>query len=411
MAWKKLYMKGKYLKKGNGFSTGLMNSLLHKRFMFEWFSYDGFYTDRQGEIRDGNERRIYMEVIEILKSGIEKGCSDIFVVPGCPVSMKINGIVLPFSDEKVRASDAEEILHDIYKIENNRSMDTLLKTGDDDFSFSLKGTGRFRCNAYRQRGSLAAVLRVVAFGLPDPEAMQIPDGIMDLSQRRKGLVLITGPAGSGKSTTLACMTDQINRERNAHIITIEDPIEFIHLHNKSIVSQREISQDTESYNTALKAALRQAPNVLLLGEMRDFETIQTALTAAETGQLVLSTMHTLGAAKTIERIIDVFPENQQQQIRTQLSITLEAVVSQQLIPGVGGGLEPAFEIMFTNSDIQNMIKEGKCHQIDNAVCSGASQGMTTMDAYIMDLYKKGKISRENAVMYSMHPEIMIKKLG
>jgi len=255
------------------------------------------------------------------------------------------------------------------------------------------------------------VLRVVSLDLPDPGEMHIPQEVLDLAAVKKGLVLVTGPAASGKSTTLACVIDRVNNTRRGHIITIEDPIEFIHPHRMSVVSQREIEHDTDSYQIALRAALRQAPDVILLGEMRDFETIQTALTAAETGQLVLSTLHTVGAAKTIDRIIDVFPANQQQQIRIQLSMVLRAVVSQQLLPTLDGGLEPAFEIMVANSAIQNMIRDGKAHQMDNVIFSGADEGMRSMDADILRLYRSGCVSAETARLYASNQELMKKALG
>ena len=234
---------------------------------------------------------------------------------------------------------------------------------------------------------------------------------MGLSRIKNGMILVTGPAGSGKSTTLSCLIDRINQEKSGHIITIEDPIEYIHSHRKSLVSQREISHDTENYEVALRAALRQTPNVILLGEMRDFETIQTALTAAETGQLLLSSLHTVGAAKTIDRIVDVFPAGQQEQIRVQISMVLRAVVSQQLLPVIGGGLEPAFEIMIVNPAIQNMIREGKVHQMDNVIYAGAEAGMRTMDNDILRLYREGKITRDTALTYAVNPDILERKLN
>lgn len=352
-----------------------------------------------------------MDLIAILKEAINKKGSDIFIVPGCCISMKINGTMIPVTDEKIMPEDSMNLLKQIYEMENNRNIDKLMSCGDDDFSFSIKGIGRFRCNAYKQRSSLAAVLRVVSFELPDPKKLNIPDIIIDLYKEKNGMILITGPAGSGKSTTLACIIDRINRELTDHVITIEDPIEFLHLHRKSIVSQREISHDTDNYTTALRAALRQAPDVILVGEMRDLETIQTALTAAETGQLLLSTLHTVGAAKTIDRIIDVFPANQQQQIRVQLSMVLRAVVSQQLIPTVDGKIEPAFEIMVVNNAVQSMIRESKVFQIDNVIYSGAHQGMCTMDSDILRLYNAGRITKQNALLYAANPDVLKKKLG
>ncbi len=351
-----------------------------------------------------------MNVTELLKLAIDKNSSDIFIVSGCPISAKIDGKVERLSEQRLTPEDTQTLLREIYELDFRREMEPLLRHGDDDFSFSVSGLGRFRCNAYKQRGSLSAVLRIVSFSLPDPDILSIPPAVMELAQRQRGLVLITGPAGSGKSTTLACMIDKINCNRHNHIITIEDPIEYLHSHKKSIVSQREISHDTDGYPQALRAALRQAPDVILLGEMRDFETIQTVLTASETGQLVFSTLHTVGAAKTIDRIIDVFPADQQQQIRIQLSLVLQAVVSQQLIPSVSGGLLPVFEIMTVNSAIRNMIRESKVHQINNVIFAGAAEGMQTMDSDILRLYREGKISRENALLYSTDWESMKKKL-
>ncbi|NLZ81549.1 MAG: PilT/PilU family type 4a pilus ATPase [Clostridiales bacterium] len=349
-------------------------------------------------------------MIDILKTAVSKEASDVFIVSGCPISIKANGLIQPLDTIKLNFKDTQDLINQIYKLYDLGDMNQLLETGDDDFSFSISGFGRFRCNAYKQRGSLAAVLRLVKFELPKPKDLHIPAIVMDLYKKQRGLILVTGPAGSGKSTTLACMIDEINENTHKHLITIEDPIEFIHPHKKSIVSQREILQDTKGYNHALRAALRQSPDVILLGEMRDFETIQTVLTAAETGQLVLSTLHTVGAAKTIDRIIDVFSASQQQQIRVQLSMVLQAVISQQLIPTTSGGLVPAFEIMVVNSAIRNMIRESKIFQMDNVIYSGASEGMITMDTDILRLYNEGTISKENALLYCSNQDLMSKKL-
>ena len=245
---------------------------------------------------------------------------------------------------------------------------------------------------------------MITFDLPDFRNLNIPQVVIDISRMTKGFVLVTGPAGSGKSTTLACIIDQINKTRNVHVITLEDPIEYLHRHNQSVVTQREIGLDTESYVTGLRAALRQAP-------MRDEETIKTALTAAETGHLVISTLHTVGAANTIDRIIDSFPPAQQEQVRAQLSMVMQAVVSQQLIPKVEGGVVPAFEVMFFNNAIRNLIRESKIHQIDNIIATSQEEGMITMDNSLIKLFKDGKISRENAVIYSSNGELMEKKLA
>lgn len=352
-----------------------------------------------------------MQLTEMLKEAVEKGASDIFIVSGLPLAYKINNSNQNQSEEKLYPDATRRMILEIYELASQRDPKRLLEKGDDDFSFSLVGVSRFRVSTYKQRGSLAAVIRVVKFDLPDPVQLGVPQTVLDLGRLKKGLVLVTGPAGSGKSTTLACMIDLINRSRNCHVITLEDPIEYLHSHKKSVVSQREISNDTESYVTALRAALRQAPNVILLGEMRDYETISTALTAAETGHLVFSTLHTVGAANTIDRVIDAFPPNQQPQIRVQLSMVLQAVVSQQLIPAKDGSVAPAFEIMKVNGAIRNMIRESKVHQIDTVIYSSAGEGMISMDASILELYRQGKISAEEAMTCAAAPAALAKKMG
>lgn len=352
-----------------------------------------------------------MDIVEILKEAVNKNASDIFIVVGLPITYKINGHISTCDSEELSPAETEEMLTGIYELASNRKIDDFINCGDDDFSFGLTGVSRFRVSAYKQRGSLAAVIRVVNFDLPRPEEIGIPDTVLNLSGRTKGLILVTGPAGSGKSTTLACLIDRINSERHNHIVTLEDPLECLHRHKKSIVSQREVSSDTESYVTALRAALRQSPDVILLGEMRDYETISVAMTAAETGHLVFSTLHTVGAANTIDRIIDAFPPNQQHQIRIQLSMVLQAVISQQLIPTIDKNVAPAFEIMIATSAVRNMIRESKIHQIDTVIQSSSQDGMVTMDASIAKLYKSGRISGKNALMYSQNPDTLQKKLG
>ena len=251
-----------------------------------------------------------MSIVDTLATITKAGASDIFIVAGRELTYKLNGRMYTEGESRLMPADTEALIRDIYEL-GHRDMTRLDETGDDDFSFALGGVARFRINAYKQRGSLSAVIRVITFHIPKPEELGIPEKIISLSEKKKGLVLITGPAGSGKSTTLACMVDHINSTRESHIITLEDPLEYLHPHKKSIVSQREVVSDTESYLTALRASLRQSPDVILLGEMRDSDTISVAMTAAETGHLVLSTLHTVGAANTIERIIDAFPPNQQ----------------------------------------------------------------------------------------------------
>lgn len=275
----------------------------------------------------------------------------------------------------------------------------------------MPGLSRFRVNAYRQRSSLASVIRVITFDIPKASEKNIPDSVIRLADFKSGLVLVTGPAGSGKSTTLACMIDHINQTREDHIITLEDPLEYLHRHEKSIVSQREIYTDTESYVTALKASLRQSPDVILLGEMRDHETMETAMTAAETGHLIISTLHTLGSANTIDRIIDVFPPEQQRQIAVQLALILRAVVCQQLVPSVSGKLLPVFEIMTVNPAVSTMIRDNKIHQIDGTISTSASADMVSMDQSLTVLYRSGKITKETALSYAANPEALRRKLG
>lgn len=307
-------------------------------------------------------------------------------------------------------ADTESFLRQIYHMANDRNFDSFLETGDDDFSFSIPGLSRFRVNTYRQRGSLAAVIRVIAFELPDPDVLNIPEDVMSAADFTKGMVLVTGPAGSGKSTTMACIVDRINHSREGHIITLEDPLEYLHRHDKCIVSQREICTDTESYLISLRATLRQSPDVILLGEMRDYETIQTAMTAAETGHLVLSSLHTTGAANTIGRIVDVFEPTQQRQVSIQLSMVLQAVISQQLIPDVNGHTIPVFEVMRLNPAIRNMIRDNKVHQIDGVIASSAHEHMRSMDQSLLELYKQRKITKETALKFASNADMLKRKL-
>lgn len=351
-----------------------------------------------------------MKIADIFEKAIEKKASDIFIIAGRPLSYKIMGEIVSINDTPLSAEETYVIIYDIFKLAKKDNIDKLYTEGDVDFSFSMPKLGRFRVSAYMQRNSYAAVIRVVFFELPDPTKLGIPDVVMNLYKKTKGLILLTGPAGSGKSTTLACIIDKINSERNNHIMTFEDPIEFIHKHKKSIVSQREISTDSKDYVSALRSSLRQAPDVMLIGEMRDLETIEIALTAAETGHLVLSTLHTTGAANTIDRIIDVFPSNQQQQIRIQLSMQLQAVISQHLIPSNVCGRAAAFEVMLVNNAISNLIRDSKVHQLNSVIYSSDGKGMRSMDTSILELYQNGIITKENAIIHAMDSDIMAKKL-
>ena len=302
-------------------------------------------------------------------------------------------------------ADTERFINAIYMLAE-RSIDHYNNDGDDDFSLSIASLARFRVNTYKQRGSKAVVIRIINFDIPDPKDIGIPDLVMTVANTRDGLVLVSGTAGSGKSTTQACIINAINKSRACHIITLEDPIEYLHRNNKAIVSQREIAVDTNDYATALRACLRQAPDVILLGEMRDTETIHTAITAAETGHLVIATLHTKGAANTIDRIVDSFPSAQQEQVRTQLAAALRTVISQQLIPGAGGKPIPAFEVMHATSAIRNLIRENKTHQIDNAISTGGQDGMIAMDRSILSLYADRRIDLETARVYAGNPGII-----
>ena len=348
--------------------------------------------------------------IEYLQTATEHQASDVFFVAGKPACEKLDGHIRPLSEERLLPGDTEMILQGIYTAAN-RSMDRFLNGGDDDFSFAVPGLARFRVNTYRQRGSMAAVIRLVSFDIPNWQSLHIPEQVMDLAELTSGMVLVTGTAGSGKTTTQACIIDRINKTRDCHIVTLEDPIEFLHRHARSIVSQREIAIDTQDYLSALRACVRQAPDVILLGEMRDPETIHTAITAAETGHLVIATLHTRGAVNAIDRIIDAFPSTQQAQIRLQLSTVLRTVVSQQLVPDIHGGMIPACEILQMNSAVRSMIRDNRNHQIDNVISSGGREGMISMDHSIARLYQQGHITLETALHYGDNPEQLQRLIG
>lgn len=352
-----------------------------------------------------------INALDFLTQTIRMGASDLFIVAGRQLSCKKDGRIETIGEERLIPADTAQLIRDIYSLADGRDLSRLQTRGDDDFSFAVSGLSRFRVSAYMQRGSMAAVIRIITFELPDPRALGIPEAVISLGSLPRGLVLVTGPAGSGKSTTLACIIDAINQTQEKHIITMEDPLEYLHRHKKSIVSQREISSDTESYVTALRASLRQSPDVILLGEMRDFETISIAMTAAETGHLVLSTLHTPGAASTIDRIIDVFPPGQQRQIAVQLSTTLQAVVSQQLLQAADGSARTAaFELMTMTPAIRNMIRENKIPQIDGMIYSASSDTMFSMDTSLAALCRSGRITREEALSHASNPEMLKKKL-
>lgn len=346
---------------------------------------------------------------DILFHAIKRNASDLHITVGVPPTIRVYGQLMKLSDEILKPQDTESLIAQILK---DDEIKILHEKGEIDTSYSEKGLGRFRINAFRQRGTFSIAIRIVAQSIPDLEDLGLPDVVRDLANKRRGLILVTGPTGSGKSTTLAAMINHINNTRYENILTLEDPIECLHRHNKSIVNQREIGNDSFSFANALRSSLRQDPDVILVGEMRDLETIAIAITAAETGHLVLSTLHTIGASNTIDRIIDVFPPYQQLQIRIQLSSVLEGVISQQLIPRCdGGGRVAAFEVMTATSAIRNIIREGKGHQIESILQTGMKHGMRTMDYSISKLYKENKISLDTALSYCVNKEMFNRYTG
>ncbi len=349
------------------------------------------------------------KIEEILKIAKDSMASDVHITVGIPPKMRIHGKLVEVGGyDRMMPDDTKAIADELMNVKQKELFEA---NGQLDMSFSISGLGRFRLNVFNQRGSIALAIRLVATDVPDADVLGIPESVVKLYQRQRGLVLVTGPTGSGKSTTLASIIDTINKNREAHVITLEDPIEFTYKHEKSIVNQREIGIDSNSYANALRAALREDPDVILVGEMRDLETISTAITAAETGHLVLSTLHTIGAVSTVDRIIDVFPAHQQQQIRIQLANVIEAVISQQLIPTQDGSARvAAFEVLLMNTAVRNLIREGKTNQIGSYMQTNRKAGMVTMDAAIAELCRQGKISREMALQYAQDPDSLHNKI-
>lgn len=341
---------------------------------------------------------------DMLAKAVELKASDLHITAGVPGTVRVYGKLAFMDDYRLLPEDTKKIVRDLT---NDLQWERLNKVGEVDFSYSLPGLKRFRANAYRQRGTYSVSLRLVNSDIPDFAQLGLPQIIKELAQRNSGLILVTGPTGSGKSTTLASMVDYINETKDRHIITLEDPIEYLFRHKKSIIEQREIGIDTINFANALRSSLREDPDVILVGEMRDFETISIALTAAETGHLVFSTLHTIGAVNTIDRIIDVFPSHQQQQIRIQLSMAIQGVISQQLLTRADqAGRVVAVEVMIANTAVRNLIREGKSHQLNSVLQTNAKNGMRTMDDALSELCRQRMITREDALEHSMDMEFM-----
>lgn len=336
-----------------------------------------------------------MNIFDLLKQAVNLEASDIHITVNSQPIARVQGKFIKLSDDILIKGNTKEI---VKQIAGEDRFDEIEKIGELDFSASLEDGTRFRVNAYKQKGNYALAIRTINAKVPSFDELHLPQILKTFTEKYKGLVLVTGPTGSGKSTTLASLIDVINQNRQAHIITLEDPIEYVHNHKTSIVNQREIGSDSKSFHSALRAVLRQDPDVILIGEMRDPETISIALTAAETGHLVFSTLHTIGSAKTIDRIIDSFPPEQQQQIRTQLSTVCEGIISQQLLPTSDGmGRVVATEVMVATPAIRNLIRENKTFQIQNTMQTGSSKGMHTMDQNLIKLCQQGKITKEVAL--------------
>lgn len=349
-----------------------------------------------------------LDMKELLAFAVEQNASDVHIACGIPPKLRINGKLTEVEVPPLMPADVAEAIGSTM---HERHKAIIKERGEVDFSYASAETGRFRVNVFMDRGNMAAAYRKVDTQIPRPDMLGIPDSVVQLYKKKRGLVLVTGPTGSGKSTTLASIINKANENLTDHIITLEDPIEYVHKHKKSVVNQREIGMDTLSYANALRAALREDPDIILVGEMRDLETISTAITAAETGHLVFSTLHTIGAASTIDRIVDVFPPHQQQQTRIQLSMVLEGVISQALIPTAdGNGRVAAFEVMLASSAIRSLIREAKTHQIQSSIQTSRAQGMVTMDDFIMELYRNGTITRDNALIYAQDQAAMKKQM-
>lgn len=343
-----------------------------------------------------------IHVDDLLRAMVEKGASDLHLCVGVPPVIRLDGQLLPLSQTKLDASTVQRLVYDIM---TDVQIQRFEENWELDMSYSIHNLSRFRVNVYKDKGSIAVALRLIPVVIPTIRELGLPVVLEGLTRKPRGLVLVTGPTGSGKSTTQAAMINQINSERSAHIITVEDPIEYLHQHRCSIINQREVGQDTKEFSKALRAALREDPDVILVGEMRDLETISLAITAAETGHLVLATLHTNSAAQTVDRMVDAFPPAQQEQVRLMLSNSLEAVLCQQLLPRAGQpGRVCAMEVMVATSAIRNLIREAKTHQMTSVIQTSASAGMMTMDQHLYELYKRGTVALNDALAVAMNPE-------
>ncbi len=343
-----------------------------------------------------------MDIADILRDVVDLGASDLHLAVGLPPMVRIDGELRGLDYPELTPNKTRELVYSILNQDQRQRLET---DWEVDLSYSLYGAARFRVNAYFQRGSLSAALRTVPMNIKTVEELGLPPVVHSFCHKPRGFVLVTGPTGSGKSTTLAAIIDEINQARSDHIVTIEDPIEFLHEHKGCVVDQREVGTDTKAFPVALRSALRQDPDIILIGEMRDLETIQIALTAAETGHLVFATLHTQDAPQTIDRMIDVFPPHQQEQIRVQIAATLEGVVTQQLLPKASGqGRVAACEVLITTPAVRNLIREGKTHQLYTVMQTGGQQGMQTMNSALACLVRRGDITKELAMRRSSSPE-------
>jgi twitching motility protein PilT len=347
-----------------------------------------------------------MKIENLLEITVNKGAFDLHLVPGVPPTVRLVGLLSPLPGKE--ALTAEAVKNLVFSLLNDEQKEIITVNKELDFAFDFHGKARFRVNAYHERGHLAAAFRLLPRKIPQIAELKLPQICQDFAKLQQGFILLTGPTSHGKSTTIASILEEINKVRPVHINTVEDPIEYVFEHKKAIVSQREIKNDTHSWQIALRSCLREDPDVVFIGEMRDYETIASALTIAETGHLVFSTLHTNSAAQTVDRIVDVFPEHQQSQVRMQLSFTLEAVLSERLIPSLDGGVIPAMEVLLGTSAVKTAIREGKTHLIDNVIQTSAEMGMNSLEMDLARLVQEGKVALETAKNFAVRPEELMR---